>query len=45
MASLQRLAVQRSPVYKAAGIRSYAYAMTKCTHLHIHSHPILLLLD
>ncbi|EOA81928.1 uncharacterized protein SETTUDRAFT_156821 [Exserohilum turcica Et28A] len=29
MASLQRLAVQRSPVYKAAGIRSYAYAMTK----------------
>jgi hypothetical protein len=31
MASLQRLAVQRSPAYKPAGVKSYVYAMTKCT--------------
>ncbi|EFQ89685.1 hypothetical protein CFE70_002189 [Pyrenophora teres f. teres 0-1] len=29
MASLQRLAVQRSPAYKAVGTKSYCYAMTK----------------
>ncbi|KAI4638173.1 hypothetical protein J4E93_010329 [Alternaria ventricosa] len=29
MASLQRLAVHRSPAYKPAGVRSYVYAMTK----------------
>ncbi|CAN9169892.1 unnamed protein product [Alternaria alternata] len=29
MASLQRLAVQRSPAYKPAGVKSYVYAMTK----------------
>ncbi|KAI4687809.1 uncharacterized protein J4E88_003400 [Alternaria novae-zelandiae] len=29
MASLQRLAIQRSPAYKPAGVKSYVYAMTK----------------
>jgi len=29
MASIQRLAVHRSPAYKPAGVRSYVYAMTK----------------